>query len=129
MGTSQRENFKHRHEKLLTQDIIFSSELRVVIVMFISIDFDKPNSLQLQVDHPHLYDVYQSFTDLPDPDLDDIFLDNAASTCFQFLKRTKNEIVSDNLLLNKFQVCMEVVTSVFKETMGQLRQFIVDDKG
>lgn len=48
---------------------------------------------------------------------------------FDLLDRTASEVESDMLMLNRVQQCMEVLCKVFSETGGQLRQFIVDDKG
>jgi hypothetical protein len=48
---------------------------------------------------------------------------------FHFLNRSKQELGVDVLLLQKFQQCMDILTTIFMEKGGQLRQFIVDDKG
>lgn len=48
---------------------------------------------------------------------------------FHFLSRTEEEFNDDQRIMNSFQDCMEVMTKIFKEHGGQMRQFIVDDKG
>jgi class 3 adenylate cyclase len=48
---------------------------------------------------------------------------------FNFLHRSQQELACDHSLLQKFQKCMDILTTNFMEKGGQLRQFIVDDKG
>lgn len=48
---------------------------------------------------------------------------------FDFIDRTANEVAADTLMLSRVQRCMEALCEVFTETGGQMRQFIVDDKG
>ncbi len=48
---------------------------------------------------------------------------------YYFLNRSRQELGVDYLLLQKFQKCMDILTTIFMEKGGQLRQFIVDDKG
>ncbi len=51
------------------------------------------------------------------------------ATYFNFSTRTVNEKQSDKLLLERLQACMEVLSNAFISKEGQMRQFIVDDKG
>jgi class 3 adenylate cyclase len=48
---------------------------------------------------------------------------------FKFLERTENESAADNVLLQKFQDTIQIILESFSLFNGQLRQFIVDDKG
>lgn len=48
---------------------------------------------------------------------------------FDFLDRTDNEVVADKLMLERVQNCIQVLCKVFADARGQMRQFIVDDKG
>jgi hypothetical protein len=48
---------------------------------------------------------------------------------FHFLRRSALEKEKDDALCSRFQQCMEIMTSVFSKQGGQMRQFIVDDKG
>ena len=47
----------------------------------------------------------------------------------KFLSKTKNEEISDQSLLGRMQTCFECLTESFTKYGGQMRQFIVDDKG
>jgi hypothetical protein len=85
------------------------SELRSVIVMFINIKMENST----------------------------VFIDPAPKsrikTCgtdeFSFLARTEAELVADIVLRDKFQKCFAVMAQTFADKGGQVRQFIVDDKG
>lgn len=46
-----------------------------------------------------------------------------------FAPRSETETAADEALLNRLQSCMEVLVGAFQTHGGQLRQFIVDDKG
>eukprot|EP01039_Chlorochromonas_danica_P008132 gene8132-8972_t len=84
-----------------------SAELRTVIVMFVKIErFD----LHLKTDAKLRR------------------IDSAANR-FSFLDRTESEQEADAMLLNRFQACFEVLCKSLSDQGGQLRQFIVDDKG
>jgi hypothetical protein len=48
---------------------------------------------------------------------------------FGFLERTENEQMADQLILEKVQKCLEILHRNIYRYGGQLRQFIVDDKG
>eukprot|EP01031_Cornospumella_fuschlensis_P030149 gene30149-36420_t len=96
----------------LVQNKSFSTELnngeiRTVIVMFIKIEkFD----LRLRVDavgKPRTFGHGK----------------------FYFLDRTESEIQSDEVLVQRFQACFSVLCKSLSDHGGQLRQFIVDDKG
>ncbi len=89
------------------------SELRSVTVLFIKIDaFD----LNLVVD------TSKKTRGFKKPQ-------SAVYDAFRFLDRTENELTADMVLLQKFQSCIEVLINVLYNFKGQLRQFIVDDKG
>ncbi len=47
----------------------------------------------------------------------------------KFLAKTVNESIADQLLLDRLQICMEALSTAFSNNGGQMRQFIVDDKG
>jgi class 3 adenylate cyclase len=93
-------------------DTTLLGELRTVAVMFVGIHMDDGG----------------------------LFFDEAASTAksstrncivdsFSFLRRTEEEAAADEALLARYQSCMEIVVSTLQSRGGQLRQFIVDDKG
>ena len=114
-GVGTLKDRKHnKHQKVLSKDGALVSELRNVIVLFISVKMDQASLFQ-------------------DPVCDNRREGNTIQTCkvnsFHFLNRTMEEIEADKKLINKFQSCMEVLTEVFYAKGGQLRQFIVDDKG
>lgn len=46
-----------------------------------------------------------------------------------FVERSSVELEADAKLLPHYQTCMEIVVKSLKDQGGQLRQFIVDDKG
>ncbi|RYH27199.1 adenylate/guanylate cyclase domain-containing protein [archaeon] len=84
-----------------------NGEIRSVIVLFIKIEkFD----LRLRIDavgKPR----------------------NFAYNRFSFLDRTESEIEADEQLMRRFQACFSVLCKALSDHGGQLRQFIVDDKG
>jgi class 3 adenylate cyclase len=48
---------------------------------------------------------------------------------FHFLERSSNQLVSDLTLLQSVQSCMKAISKAMEKHNGQLRQFIIDDKG
>lgn len=48
---------------------------------------------------------------------------------FSFLDCTDQEVQADSILLAQFQKCFEEITCSLSEHGGQMRQFVVDDKG
>ncbi len=123
------------HEKLLKNDASLSAELRNVIVLFISVQlptvelFLDPVQKQ-EAREPESEKLGESATDIK----------NGSFTAFSatgtrppdspfFLSRSAAEVDADSALLALFQSCMVVLTDVCTDTGGQLRQFIVDDKG
>ena len=48
---------------------------------------------------------------------------------YRFLPKTVNEKFADLMLLDRLQSCMEALQQSFSSHGGQMRQFIVDDKG
>lgn len=103
---------KRSYNRHITQEAVGNAELRTVTVMFVKIDsFD----LSLLVDDNQPRNFRK--------------VHNQFYKSFRFLDRTDNEITSDNLLLNRIQSCFEILGSAFSSNGGQIRQFIVDDKG
>ena len=86
-----------------------TSELRNVIVMFINIHMDNSELL---------FDT-SSVKYLKTCPMDE----------FNFLTRTEKELIADQALRDKFQNCFAVMAQTFSDKGGQVRQFIVDDKG
>eukprot|EP01038_Epipyxis_sp_PR26KG_P009538 gene9538-12846_t len=110
-----------RTDKLFNGDEspLAAAELRNVIVLFINIEM--PNMSILQ----------EKTTSVLATNVDSIGnkMKINPSYDFYFLERTENELAADTILLQKFQKCMEILTKAFSGQGGQLRQFIVDDKG
>lgn len=104
---------RKKHARLLKHDSMLTAELRSVIVMFINIEMKN--------------------TDLYSEKSSNVNNNHKISTCeidsFYFIPRTKSELQADKILLNRFQTCIKIITSIFLDRGGQLRQFIVDDKG
>ena len=124
-----RDKKKSRHQSVLHNDSSLVAELRSVNVLFISV---KTGGASVFVDPTRLSAATTS------TQVDSAVGGTAAvaaevQTCkvdsFHFLRRTTAEIEADKRLVNMFQGCMEVMTEVFLAKGGQLRQFIVDDKG
>lgn len=89
-----------------------ASELRSVTIMFIKID---GMDMQLTID------ANRSKTTI-----------KPQSICYEnfgFLDRTENEAAADQLMLQKLQSCIEVLGEAIYTNGGQMRQFMVDDKG
>eukprot|EP01038_Epipyxis_sp_PR26KG_P013098 gene13098-17555_t len=103
---------RNRHSLLLQNDSSFIAELRSVIVLFIKVDTGM-QSMNLYMDNENQSERTQ----------DSIVKD------FHFLPRTDRERNEDSFILGCFQRCMEIMIDAFMENGGQLRQFIVDDKG
>jgi class 3 adenylate cyclase len=89
-----------------------ASELRSVTIMFIKID---GMDMQLTID--------------PNRTKNNVKSQNVCYESFGFLDRTDNEIASDELLLGKLQSCISVLGNAIYSCGGQMRQFMVDDKG
>eukprot|EP01033_Poteriospumella_lacustris_P003339 gene3339-2467_t len=89
------------------------AEVRNVTVMFIKIDaFD----MSLLIDASQCKDNTRKAT-------------QRYNGVFGFLERTENEQMADKLIVDKLQRCLEVLHKAIYSHGGQLRQFIVDDKG
>jgi class 3 adenylate cyclase len=92
-----------------------NAEVRSVTVMFIKID---TINLQLFVDEAE--NCNQEDVRVPDDEHNKVF---------GFLVRTEQEIAADTAILQKLQDCFSILHSAIYGNGGQLRQFIVDDKG
>ncbi|RYH29429.1 adenylate/guanylate cyclase domain-containing protein [archaeon] len=104
-------------EMLPSTDLI--AELRSVIVAFINIDF--PEKHELFVEDPT---SSSSIFNLDATDLVENKINN-----FHFLSRSKREFESDQIIMQSFQRCYLALISCLHSKGGQLRQFIIDDKG
>jgi class 3 adenylate cyclase len=89
--------------------LVTSSELRNVIVMFINIKMDNSTVYRDPAPKQHIK--------------------TCAADEFCFLTRSQTELDADIALRDKFQQCFAVMAETFHEKGGQVRQFIVDDKG
>lgn len=146
-----KEQNKNKNRRIRNQDTSLTAELRNVIVLFISV---KLESAQLftsaddgsvspsrkTVSHDSGHGSAKSSTKGLSPSQKSF---KAYNNCydrdgtmvhgkikgFHFLSRTEEEFNDDQRIMNSFQDCMEVMTKIFKEHGGQMRQFIVDDKG
>ncbi|RYG70276.1 hypothetical protein EON64_00580, partial [archaeon] len=110
--SSLREKHRERHEKTLKRDSGLVGELRNVMVMFISI--------KSTVDELLFEDKQHELT----PEVGE-----CALKAFSFIYTTAAERTADLKILTHYQTCMEIIVRALKKKGGQLRQFIVDDKG
>lgn len=99
-------------QKNLLQDAATSAEMRTVTVMFVKID--GLDSLVYIDDDPaaNEHDEYY-----------------ACYSKFGFLRRSVSEMEADTALLDRLQQCMNILCNAFSDNGGQMRQFIIDDKG
>lgn len=111
-NSPSREKKKAKHQRTLQNDGTLTAEQRNVIVLFIKIHI--PDGLALY------FDIHNDRSGVKSCAIND---------AFQFFERTEHEVKSDMKLLDRFQSCMEMLTKCFQEKGGQMRQFIVDDKG
>lgn len=89
------------------------AELRSVTVMFINIEsFDMSLLIDMSRYKEGKRPAFSRFDSI-----------------FGFLERTENEQMADQLILEKVQKCLEILHCHIYRYGGQLRQFIVDDKG
>ncbi len=102
-----------KNVRLAIDDNLLLSELREVIVMFINLHFPP----------------IELVGDACGNSSDDVPLSTSPIDSFHFLKRTKNQLKQDRAILYVIQNCMKTMTDVMKRHGGQLRQFIIDDKG
>lgn len=102
---------RERHKKLLQSEDMLGGELRKVIVMFINIKINASVVSMTPVETKE--DIFESEV-IPSP---------------VFLPRSQQQVVEDMAMLNDYQSCITVILNALKEVGGQLRQFIVDDKG
>lgn len=110
VGNSLKQKQQARHERTLQKDSSLTGELRNVIVLFINIMSDEGGLLQ-------------------EPEGDGITRSAGTCNAFSFLPTTESERSADLKLLAHYQKCMEIIVTALKSKGGQMRQFIVDDKG
>ena len=127
-------NEVYTSNSVITNSKQYSGELRSVTVMFIKIEMTESklfidtaggtssafNKLRANSDDLMTTDETSHSQDKTK---------ETVSSAFHFLARTPLEHEHDNKICKRFQDCMEVMTKVFSEQGGQMRQFIVDDKG
>lgn len=87
-----------------------TAELRNILVLFVKMDI-QGQDLLIDENQPSMNRVI----DYPES--------------IGFAKVTQAEYLDDQRILNKYQACMEILVQSLRENGGQLRQFIVDDKG
>jgi class 3 adenylate cyclase len=98
--------------KFISDKVTKAAELRTVIVLFMKIEgFD----LNLCVDPSRYHGEKKP--------------ENMFYEMHHFLDRSENELTLDLTLASKFQECLSVIVDSLASFQGQLRQFIVDDKG
>lgn len=112
---SLRDKTKAKHDRTLQTDNAFHGELRNVIVLFIAVygdpNFDKNVPEAQRCNLPVKATV------------------NAPRT-FNFLVQDGVcDTQKDSVLLGHYQCCVAAILQVLRDKGGQLRQFIVDDKG
>ncbi|KAJ1414624.1 nucleotide cyclase, partial [Ochromonadaceae sp. CCMP2298] len=119
-GLGLREARASKHRDVLHKDSSLVSELRSVIVLFVSVQI--PSAL-----------FHSPKGEVGAMGAAGVQGQGQIQTCkidsFHFLSRSPAEIEADKHLVNEFQACMQVLMNVLSQKGGQLRQFIVDDKG
>lgn len=134
-----KEQNKNKNRRIRNQDTSLTAELRNVIVLFISLKMDSAALLMSDPDTP----ASEKAIGRSSKKLSEKLSEKASAKCysrqgdkvisrikgFHFLTRTEEEFNDDQRIMNSFQDCMEVMTKIFKTNGGQMRQFIVDDKG
>lgn len=103
-----RERRQARHEHTRSNDSALLGELRNVIVMFINIFTESQGLFMDDGGHREVSCVLKEFS---------------------FKPTTMAERNADEELLRRYQMCLESIVGALREKGGQLRQFIVDDKG
>jgi hypothetical protein len=104
-------SLRERHMRLIQSEDMLGGELRKVIVMFINIKIKASVVSVTPVESKE--DIFES--------------DDIPSSIF--LPRSKEQLLEDMAMLSDYQSCITVILNALKEVGGQLRQFIVDDKG
>eukprot|EP01031_Cornospumella_fuschlensis_P025264 gene25264-30508_t len=100
---------------IVVEEAALSAELRTVTVMFIKIESISSN---IYVDTENKANNVHHST----------YGDHLRER-FSFLHRTADELEKDKELLGQLQSCMQVLCKAFLGHGGQMRQFIIDDKG
>ena len=150
-----KEQNKNKNRRIRSHDTSLAAELRNVIVLFISLRLD---TAELLISAPATASeknvTFSNPTSEKNPTPSDRLSEKnttpsgrlsgkAPRKCyarerdhaqgrirgFHFLTRTEEEFNDDQRIMNSFQDCMEIITRIFKDNGGQMRQFIVDDKG
>lgn len=112
-----KEKYQARNERGMFTDSSLLADQREAIVMFINIALPK-------------IELFQSNTASS--------LNNQANVTtkkvievasFHFLQRTEDELKADQQLVDRLQQCYDAIMLAVHTFHGQLRQFIVDDKG
>jgi class 3 adenylate cyclase len=109
---SLRDRSHAKHERALRNDSGLNGELRNVIVLFIAVHGEP----DLQQPIPHRISLPNNMTFVAPPS-------------FNFSQSPFANPDDDKKWLAHYLSCMDVIVRSLKEYGGQLRQFIVDDKG
>lgn len=88
-----------------------TAELRKLVILFIKVD------INVELYYDTKTNIFDPITHLPQ------------FACIKFLTRSEKEEKSDEILLNRLQLCMEIITKALWEKGGQLLQALHDDKG
>jgi class 3 adenylate cyclase len=99
--------------QLISDKVMKAAEIRTVIVLFMKIE-----GLDLDL-----------FVDSSDNRASVQKPVNTSYEMYRFLDRTDNEVAADEVLALKFHKCIAAIVETLNCFNGQLRQFIVDDKG
>lgn len=146
-------------QRNMLQDASLSAEMRTVTVMFVKIDglssevtiedSDPDNSLFQSQSHDHLEPNESAMADKFGSQVNECPAEfpSEPKKCFSpppqrlrkdtqvgygnfhFLERSERESSADAELLVRLQKCMEILCTAFASNGGQMRQFIIDDKG
>jgi hypothetical protein len=129
-----KEQNKNKNRRIRNQDTSLNAELRNVIVLFISLQLESASLVTSDPTTPASDKAGRFSEKLSEKASAKCYSHHAGNVSsrikgFHFLTRTEEEFNDDQRIMNSFQDCMEVITKIFKANGGQMRQFIVDDKG
>lgn len=151
-----RSRIKSSSRSLLLQDVGMTAELRSVVVLFVRIEhieaellvdegrftstrrkyWKKEKEHQRNVSAYSLPDIAGAVPVIANKPVETLATKEGVTikNCFSlesfdFLERSEAEINADDAIVCRVQSCMRILTSSLSEKGGQLRQFIVDDKG
>jgi hypothetical protein len=114
------------------QNGIDIADQREAITIFMNLKFDVEDQWTMEhvlqdqqssINNIHEHDI------VPTEEATRRLMPNFTTSCFNFIQETSQNQQQLATILLKFQQCFEVIVQEFDKAGGQIRQFIVDDKG